>query len=199
MLTKVRNQWQRFNSNNKLILSCEILINNQDADTLPNPDKAEKERLLQAARSFAADFPGFNVSLITRVCELEIKILALEVYTDREDMLEALRSGITRLLDKIRLNPAYLVRLNAFGTFTTRKEEQQFQFLNRDTLVMYKITESKPVGLLQRVFCRSVRTYIFIIIVLTLVAWRGYAAWQTGKLPQPDKLLDKTFQIETGV
>jgi len=199
MLTKIRNQWQHFNSNNKLILSCEILINNQDANTLPNPDAFEKERLLKAGRAFSTEFPGFNVSLITRVCELEIKILALEVYTDRLDMLDALKNAFIRILDKIRENPSYQVRLNAFGTFTTRTEEQQFQFLNRDTLVMYKVTETKPVELWQRIFCRSVRTYIFILVVLALVIWRGYAAWQAGRLPPPDKLLDKTFQTETGV
>jgi hypothetical protein len=134
--------------------------------------EAEEKRILDLATAFVKTHPTFKVTTVKGVGELDLKLFACDVYTAGTTFMEDFRADLEVLVGEILQNKDLTLRLNVFGDFSTLENMRKFRYLNKGEQVEYKITETAPISMPARIFCRSVRMYLLIILVVAILIWQ---------------------------
>ncbi len=172
MLEKVLHAWKEYVGNNRINVSGEIILNDVDPAKLLVLSETEEKRILDLVTTFVKTHQTFKVTTLKGVGEFNIKLFACDVYTAGTTFMEDFRADLEALVRELLQNKELALRLNVFGDFSTLENMRKFRYLNKGEQVEYKITETAPVSLLARIFCRSVRMYLLIILVVAILVWQ---------------------------
>ena len=178
MLGKLTHAWKEYLGNNRLNLSCKIVLTAAAADQLLDVSEEEEARINKVLDVFARKYQMLKVSTLKGVGEYNIKIIALDVYTSKTDVVEDLRAALTKLVTELLIEQGLALQLKGTGSFSTRKEKENFIYENNGQIVEYKITGTGKVSLFWRLFCRSVRMYLLIILVIVILIWQEWLIYR---------------------
>ena len=161
--------------NNRLNLSGEIVVKDADPGCLLCLTAEQDGRLRLEEEKLRKRFPFLDIAGVEGMGSYTVKLFAYRRYVRSALFPEELRQAVEALLAVLPPSE-FAVTVNIFGDFTMAGERLEFRYLNRDTLVAYKITGRRELGILTRIFTHSRRLMVYtaLILLLLLLLWQWH-------------------------
>lgn len=172
MLENVLTAWKEYVGNNRINVSGEIVLNNVIPEQPLTLSEESETRIKDLVKSFVKTHGTFKITTVKKAGDFTIKIQADDAYTAKTTFMEDFQQDLTEFLRALLQEKNLTLHLDVQGEFTTLENMRKFHYLNQGEQVQYKVTETKPASTLSKIFRRSVRMYLLIILVVAILIWQ---------------------------
>lgn len=126
-----------------LTMSGEIIIGSSDVTKLVSLNSDVLTKVKEEASFFQKKYPYIKVKVEEGLHEVTIKFYALRVSFSFENFLESFKCDLVEVLKHLLSNTDLSIRLNIYGEIDNRKTIDSYRYLNKNSEVSYKITNSE--------------------------------------------------------
>ena len=162
--------WKDYTGNCKITLSGELLLKHVDKTQLLVLTTENRITVDKCIDDLKYQLPFFKIEKVESMAETTIKIFAYNVYVDEKRFLEKLRVILKKCIEELLESEKIEVSLSVFGTFQDLNEKLDFRYLNKQSLVEYKVIQKDSLGVIETFFTRKLRVYFglaFLAFVLS--------------------------------
>lgn len=172
MLENVLTAWKEYTGNNRINVTGEIILNNVVPDKPLALSEEAETRIKNLVKDFVKTHGTFKITTLKSAADFTIKMVAEDAYTAKTTFIEDFQQDLTAFLQALLHEKDLSLSLDLQGNFTTLEEVQKFRYQSQGNQVQYKITETTPASTLSKIFRRSVRMYLLIILVVAILIWQ---------------------------
>jgi len=181
--------------NNRLELYCEINVRGESFDPNEPPSWELQRRMGELTRRFGQDFPNVEIIVSREMGGVDIKMLAVGIYTTRDNLLDFFRERLEWLLEQMQaMDAAYNFNVKCHGGFKNTEVKQRFEYTNEGSKVTYRITKSTKQSPLPRIFNHKVRLALLVLVIGAWLAFEKYSYVVYGQYRDPIATLIEFFE-----
>lgn len=171
----------------KLKITGEIKINDKQGVNLLQVSEEDRSIINKLLAELRAKFYYLKIEIQENLVEMNIKFIA------HADFLEEFRATLALALQKLNESTQLVANINAKGMFLSPKEQQNFIFLSKASMVEYKIIEKVAHNGISEILLHKIKVYGITMLFTVLIIYTLYCLYAYIPDHDPNKLLVKVL------
>lgn len=177
----------------KLKITGEIKINDKQGVNLLQVSEEDRSIINKLLAELRAKFYYLKIEVQENLVEMNIKFFAYEKFIAHADFLEEFRATLALALQKLNESTQLVANINAKGMFLSPKEQQNFIFLSKASMVEYKIIEKVAHNGISEILLHKIKVYGITMLFTVLIIYTLYCLYAYIPDHDPNKLLVKVL------